>query len=851
VLVCRGMKQRAVGATDLNEHSSRSHAIVCMEVESQARLNQDDPSAKVSKTKRLGRLFVVDLAGSERLSLSGAWKDDTRMTETQNINLSLTVLADVLSTLAEPASGPVVVPYRNSKLTFLLRDSLGGSARTIMLVHVRPTAPHYRQTLVTMQYAQRARSVRNQVSAHIEGGTGDSAADALREREMEELRIRVETRTMEAEAARQAVSATVEENAQLRARLEELEAELGTAESRLRMELAQLEEQLTLKKATPVRSSAAVMTSPSLLQSMTETRSAAKEVGRLREELAEARADMVSLTNRMEIERRTAADREDAAVMSARQEAEDHAAARVSQLEEELSRAREEASRMDDEYVMELRHKLSEAEKYADPSTFHRLKEAVDSARVLRQDLASVRDALAESEERCAEEEARAAEAEEAIESLEQQIQQVEARAAEQSKRFFAIAALERSMAAVQLSEARELERQASAKMVYREAMSIAARLQILLLEKTRRVADARGRYLAKFAAALVAETVGAERRAATGLQEKEEELENLREQMLQEVDDAKDALLQAERQEHKRVEAVRKEERTLAEAKIAAAVAEARRVAHAQGIDQAFGTLQANSMIVPVTARPQKRGRSATPGGTTVPDAVPVVASSSSEGGPAASDDSFHPASSEEENSFEQSPKRTRPAKRAKQAASAQGDDEEASEPVEPRRASKKKQSDARKSTPRKRAPKSKKPPSEPPQADAEKEVEVSQPTTPREVAPILMPTPRTRSAMKKMKQVATLVEEAPPAAAVEEKEEEEQPKPTKRASKKKLASQSTLLGPPANENDSEPSGRAAALLKPIRTAASTLGAAKKAGITIGGVGGKAFTAPKLKTRL
>ena len=110
-IMARGARNRAVGFTNSNEHSSRSHELVMVEVHG---VNA------VTGARRHGRLVLVDLAGSERVSKSGA--AGSRLKEAQHINKSLSALGDVVSSLVGKSQH---VPFRNSKLTYLLQDSLG------------------------------------------------------------------------------------------------------------------------------------------------------------------------------------------------------------------------------------------------------------------------------------------------------------------------------------------------------------------------------------------------------------------------------------------------------------------------------------------------------------------------------------------------------------------------------------------------------------------------------------------------------------------------------------------------------------------------------------------------------
>ncbi|XP_011490282.1 kinesin-like protein KIF3C [Oryzias latipes] len=147
-----GNQTRVVGATDMNEHSSRSHALFLITVE----CSQPGPDGR--KHIRVGRLNLVDLAGSERQAKTGVHGE--RLKEAAKINLSLSALGNVISALADGRSGHV--PYRDSKLTRLLQDSLGGNAKTVMVATLGPAPAHYDETLTTLRYANRAKNIQNQ-----------------------------------------------------------------------------------------------------------------------------------------------------------------------------------------------------------------------------------------------------------------------------------------------------------------------------------------------------------------------------------------------------------------------------------------------------------------------------------------------------------------------------------------------------------------------------------------------------------------------------------------------------------------------------------------------------------------
>ncbi|XP_038714871.1 kinesin-like protein KIN-14I isoform X2 [Tripterygium wilfordii] len=140
-----GQQNRAVSATAMNDRSSRSHSCLTVHVQ-----GKDLTSGTVLR----GCMHLVDLAGSERVDKSEVTGD--RLKEAQHINKSLSALGDVISSLAQKNSH---VPYRNSKLTQLLQDSLGGQAKTLMFVHISPEADAVGETISTLKFAERVASV--------------------------------------------------------------------------------------------------------------------------------------------------------------------------------------------------------------------------------------------------------------------------------------------------------------------------------------------------------------------------------------------------------------------------------------------------------------------------------------------------------------------------------------------------------------------------------------------------------------------------------------------------------------------------------------------------------------------
>ena len=151
-ILASGGKNRSVGATLLNADSSRSHSIFTVDVEA---CLCSSPGEK--EMYRAGKLNLVDLAGSERQRKSGCTGE--RFKESTKINLSLSVLGNVISALVD--SKTKYVPYRDSKLTRLLQDSLGGNSKTLMVACISPGENNYEETLSTLRYAKRAKDIKN------------------------------------------------------------------------------------------------------------------------------------------------------------------------------------------------------------------------------------------------------------------------------------------------------------------------------------------------------------------------------------------------------------------------------------------------------------------------------------------------------------------------------------------------------------------------------------------------------------------------------------------------------------------------------------------------------------------
>ena len=168
-----GRVNRATGATKMNPGSSRSHSIFSITVESSTMDEAGEAHYKV------GKLNLVDLAGSERQSKTESTGE--RFIEATKINLSLTCLGSVINKLVSGKSQ--YIPYRDSKLTMLLQDSLGGNTKTVMIANVGPADYNYDETLNTLWYASRAKKIKNKPRIN------EDPKDALLRQYQEEIEL--------------------------------------------------------------------------------------------------------------------------------------------------------------------------------------------------------------------------------------------------------------------------------------------------------------------------------------------------------------------------------------------------------------------------------------------------------------------------------------------------------------------------------------------------------------------------------------------------------------------------------------------------------------------------------------
>ncbi|GLJ26808.1 hypothetical protein SUGI_0523170 [Cryptomeria japonica] len=161
-LLFRGLSNRRVGATSINAESSRSHCVFTCVLELRCKSMSDGLSSL-----RTSRINLVDLAGSERQKLTGAAGE--RLKEAGNINRSLSQLGNLINILAEISQGKQRhIPYRDSRLTFLLQESLGGNAKLAMICAISPASSCRSETLSTLRFAKRAKAIQNQAVVNEE-----------------------------------------------------------------------------------------------------------------------------------------------------------------------------------------------------------------------------------------------------------------------------------------------------------------------------------------------------------------------------------------------------------------------------------------------------------------------------------------------------------------------------------------------------------------------------------------------------------------------------------------------------------------------------------------------------------
>lgn len=166
-----GRENRAVARTNMNDRSSRSHAVIMLTLE------MSEIEGPLRKNLRIGKLNFVDLAGSERQNKTHT--SGSRLIEASKINLSLSALGNVVSALTDDKGK--FIPYRDSKLTRLLKDSLGGNSMTLMIANISPASCNYNESVNTLRYASRARLIQNKPHINVD------PVDALLEKYQDEI----------------------------------------------------------------------------------------------------------------------------------------------------------------------------------------------------------------------------------------------------------------------------------------------------------------------------------------------------------------------------------------------------------------------------------------------------------------------------------------------------------------------------------------------------------------------------------------------------------------------------------------------------------------------------------------
>lgn len=190
-LIQRGSAIRATGSTRMNPTSSRSHALFIIIIE-QNEISMEGAAGQGGRgrqTFRVGKLNLVDLAGSERVRLSGAVGQ--RLNETKKINKSLSALGNVIAALTEKKTRGHI-PYRDSKLTRILEDSLGGNCKTTMMAMISPALMSFNESLSTLKFANRAKNIKNR--ATINEDLDEKTLLRRYEKELKRLRHELQTR---------------------------------------------------------------------------------------------------------------------------------------------------------------------------------------------------------------------------------------------------------------------------------------------------------------------------------------------------------------------------------------------------------------------------------------------------------------------------------------------------------------------------------------------------------------------------------------------------------------------------------------------------------------------------------
>uniref|UniRef100_A0A5K3FPF9 Kinesin-like protein n=1 Tax=Mesocestoides corti TaxID=53468 RepID=A0A5K3FPF9_MESCO len=193
-LIRAGGQSRSTGSTKMNAQSSRSHAILTLHI-NQRKRNEDNSRVELISSK----FHFVDLAGSERLGRTGA--EGERAKEGIKINFGLLALGNVINALSENQKH---VPYRDSKLTRLLCDSLGGNSRTVLIACISPAEVDMAESINTLQYATRAKKIRNTISINVANMTS-ADAETLKKLLAENRRLRQQLKAITSQSGTQSL----------------------------------------------------------------------------------------------------------------------------------------------------------------------------------------------------------------------------------------------------------------------------------------------------------------------------------------------------------------------------------------------------------------------------------------------------------------------------------------------------------------------------------------------------------------------------------------------------------------------------------------------------------------------
>jgi kinesin family protein 18/19 len=309
-----GNKYRTQEATAANEGSSRSHAVLQVVVE------QRERTADVNAEIKIGKLSMIDLAGSERASITQ--NRGIRMVEGANINRSLLALGNCINALGDKSNKGSYVPYRDSKLTRLLKDSLGGNCRTVMVAAISPC--NFEETLNTLKYAHRAKNIKTtvernvlNVSYHVHQYmqiiselrtevselkqkliTSGSGEDNMSEETLRERKV--------IDQLRQQIAQNFEDRMQIRRSLMELEEQnvKNVMEiNKIQVEVSQLDRELqSLNQAPP--SPVPTATSPNISQFDADAGQSAKDRSKTPHRLAQSRREIRTIVANIEKNKR-------------------------------------------------------------------------------------------------------------------------------------------------------------------------------------------------------------------------------------------------------------------------------------------------------------------------------------------------------------------------------------------------------------------------------------------------------------------------------------------------------------------------------------------------------------------